>query len=179
MFPDFRKGNVYKLKNMKKDNLVKGAAVLGALALMAGGVVVADAAVNNSVNTRINNANSANWEGRGEYGFENRMMGLTEAEKAVKITEREANRTANQAAMEAKHTAAQAAISAGDYDAWVAAEGTNSLVVSKVTKDNFSKFIEAHNLMEQARTILSDMGIDSGEGRGMGMRMGGGHGLNK
>lgn len=153
---------------MKKDSLLKGAAVFGALALMAGGMLAADAAVNGSVA----NSNS-NWEDRGGRGAGN-MAGLTDEEKAAKIAEREANRTANQAAMEARRTAVEAALSAGDYDAWVAAEGTNSPIVAKVTKDNFAQFVQAHNLMEQARTILSGIGLDNGTGHGMGMGLGGG-----
>ncbi|HZJ41094.1 MAG TPA: hypothetical protein VFD16_02425 [Candidatus Saccharimonadales bacterium] len=145
---------------MKQDNLLKGAAVLGALALMAGGMVAADAAVNN---------------------YTGRMTGLTDAEKTAKIAEREANRTANQAAMEAKHTAVETAISASDYDAWVAAEGTSNPMVTKVTKDNFAQFVEAHNLMEQAHTILTGIGLGDGPGHGfgMGLGMGGGHMLDR
>ncbi len=167
---------------MKKDSLLKGAAVFGALALMAGGMLAADAAVNNSVtSSSSSNANSnSNWEGRGNRGGGN-MAGLTDEEKAAKIAEREANRTANQAAMETRRTAVEAALSAGDYDAWVAAEGSDSPIVTKVTKDNFAQFVQAHNLMEQARTILSGIGLDAsaGHGMGMGMGLGGGHMMNK
>lgn len=163
---------------MKKDNLLKGAAVLGALALMAGGVVAADAAVNNSTNAGSNTSVNAEWGGRGGRGFENSLNGLSAEEKAAKIAEREANREANRAAMETRHAAVEAALSAGDYDAWVSAEGTSSPLVSKVNKDNFSQFVEAHNLMEQARTILSNIGVDAnvghGLGLGLGMGMGGG-----
>jgi hypothetical protein len=87
----------------------------------------------------------------------------------------EANRTANQATMEAKRTAVEAAITAGDYDAWVTAEGANSPLVAKVTKENFPKFVEAHNLMTQAHTILTGIGLEDGTGKGMGMGFGGGH----
>jgi len=173
---------------MKKDKLLKGAAVLGALALMAGGVVVADAAVNGASSNAAETNTSANaaWEGRGASGgrgFENSMNGLTDEEKTAKIAAREANRTANQATMEARRTAVEAAISAGDYDAWVTAEGTNSSLISKVTKDNFAQFVEAHKLMEQARTILEGIGIEAGTGHGgglgLGMGLGGGRMLNK
>lgn len=164
---------------MKKDSLLKGAAVLGALALMAGGVVAADAAVNNSAGSAdATISTNANWGGRGGRGAGN-MAGLTEAEKTAKIAEMEANRTANQAAMEAKRAAVEAALNAGDYDAWVAAEGTSSPIIAKVTKDNFAQFVEAHNLMEQAHTILANIGIDGvaghGVGLGLGMGLGGGH----
>jgi hypothetical protein len=169
---------------MKKDNLLKGAAVLGALALMAGGVVAADAAVNNATDTTATTNTNTTWEGRGGNGgrgFENSLNGLTAEEKAAKIAEMEANRTANQATREAKQTAVEAAITAGDYDAWVTAEGTNSPVVSKVTKDNFPKFVEAHNLMTQAHTILAGIGLEDGAGKGLGMGMGfgGGHMMNQ
>ncbi|QQG52948.1 MAG: hypothetical protein HY931_01800 [Candidatus Falkowbacteria bacterium] len=156
---------------MKKDNLLKGAAVFGALALMAGGMLAADAAVNNSVTSSDNGNANSNWEGRGNRGAGN-MAGLSDEEKAARIAERDANRTANQAAMEARRTAVEAALSAGDYDAWVAAEGANSPIVAKVTKDNFAQFVQAHSLMEQARTILSGIGLDEGAGHGMGMGMG-------
>ncbi|MFA6416826.1 MAG: hypothetical protein WCW61_01390 [Patescibacteria group bacterium] len=167
---------------MKKDSLLKGAAVFGALALMAGGMLAADAAVNSSL-TNSNNSNinsDSDWEGRGNRGAGN-MTGLTDEEKTAKIAEREANRTANQAAMETRRTAVEAALSAGDYDAWVAAEGSNNPIVTKVTKDNFAQFVQAHNLMEQARTILSGIGLDenAGHGMGMGMGLGGGRMMNK
>jgi hypothetical protein len=147
---------------MKKDNLLKGAAVIGAIALMAGGMVAADAAVNNNAVKNLNN-NTAQTQGRG--------LGLGQGKT-------DAERIAFQAERDARHTAAMAAINANDYNAWVKAEGADSPMVAKVTEANFAKFAEAHKLMEQARAIFTDLGLENGGGgRGMGMGMGAGNGL--
>lgn len=161
---------------MKKDNLIKGAAVLGVLTLMAGGVVAADAATNNSA---VKNLNKTENRGRG-LGLNGQMAGLTAEQKTAKLAEMEANRTAHQAQMTEKRTAVDAAIKAGDYNAWVLAVGADSPQAQKITAANFAKFSEAHNLMEQARTIFTDLGLEN-QGRGMGMGMGAGMGqmMNK
>ncbi len=73
----------------------------------------------------------------------------------------------------AQHQAVQAAIEAGDYQAWQTAVG-DAPIGQKITADNFSRFVEAHQLMSQARAIFDELGIDrpmmgghhNGQGRG-------------
>ena len=91
----------------------------------------------------------------------------------------EATREARKAEMETKRTAVEAAIKANDYNAWVTAVGTSSPMVQKITATNFARFVEAHNLQEQARAIMTELGLENGEGRGMGMGMGFHQGLDK
>jgi hypothetical protein len=141
---------------MKKDTLLKGAAVIGAIALMAGGMVAVDAAVNDATVKNLN-TNS---------GVQGQRLGSGK-------NLNEADRAAYQADREARRTAVTAALNANDYAAWVKAEGATSPMATKVTEANFAKFVEAHKLMDQARTIFTDLGLENGEGKGMGM----GHGL--
>ena len=82
---------------------------------------------------------------------------------------------ADKAAFEAKRTAATAAITAGDYDAWVKTLPSDAPILTKINKDNFSQFVQAHNLQDQARVIYQKLGID-GMGMGGGMGFGGRHG---
>lgn len=76
--------------------------------------------------------------------------------------------------MEARREAVDSAIGANDYDAWVKAVGENAPILEKINKDNFSKFVEAHNLMNQARDIMKELGVERGpmmgSGRGMDFR---------
>jgi len=69
-----------------------------------------------------------------------------------------------QAEASARQTKIDSAIAAGDYDAWVAAAGTDCPLAEKITKDNFPKFVEAYNLMKQAREKMAELGIEQGEG---------------
>ena len=36
-------------------------------------------------------------------------------------------------------------------------------MAEKITSDNFSKYVEAYNLQEQARTILFELGLEGGD----------------
>jgi hypothetical protein len=146
---------------MKKDNLIKGAAVLGTLALMAGGVVAADAAINNYNKPNFDHARQG-------------MAGLNEQDRDSLIAERESH----QAEMEVKRTETQAAISAGDYNAWLEAEGDNSPIIDKINQDNFVKFAKAHELMGEARAIFEELGLE-GAGHGKGFGSGEGRGMHR
>jgi hypothetical protein len=64
--------------------------------------------------------------------------------------------------MGAKKEAALAAIKAGDYNAWVQAVGEDCPMLEKINEDNFSRYTEAHNYMEQARAIFEELGIKKG-----------------
>ncbi len=164
---------------MKNNKLIKTAAVVGTLALMAGGVVVADAASSKAASRGL-------LDGSGQgYG---RMANLTEAEKAAWETDKETYR----AEMGAKHIAAQAAVASNDYNAWKLAVGENHPFASKINAENFARFVEAHQNMDEARTIFAELGLEGapgmggmgkgegrGHGRGLGMGMGGGRLLNQ
>jgi hypothetical protein len=92
----------------------------------------------------------------------------------------QADREAHRAEMEVKRTETQAALTAGDYNAWVKAEGENAPILTKINATNFARFAEAHKLQEQARTIMTELGLENGQGGGMGMGkgMGMGRGVN-
>ncbi len=65
--------------------------------------------------------------------------------------------------------AVTAALDAGDYNAWVAAVGADSAIAQKInSEDNFSKYVQAYNLMKQADSIMNDLGLKQGMGPGMG-----------
>lgn len=78
-----------------------------------------------------------------------------------------------------KIDAIKTALEVGNYTAWttaVKATDANSPLLAKITADNFSKYVEANKLREQADTIFKDLGIDGGGfmgGMGIGDR---GHG---
>ena len=75
-------------------------------------------------------------------------------------------------AFDAKRTAVQAAITAGDYDAWIKTLPVDAPILTKINKDNFARFVEAHKLQEQAKAIYTELGIDK-MGMGFGGRQGG------
>ena len=87
---------------------------------------------------------------------------------------------------EERHTLIEKAFSSNDYDAWKKImEETNSgkRVLSVVNKDNFSKFVQAHNLGEQGKTVEANKireelglgnGNKTGQGNGQGLRNGSG-----
>ncbi|RLC36847.1 hypothetical protein DRH27_04600 [Candidatus Falkowbacteria bacterium] len=77
---------------------------------------------------------------------------------------------------EVRHEAVKTALDAGDYDAWIEAIGEDAPVLEKINSGNFNRFIEAHELREQARSIMEELGVQ-GEGLGVrGMKVSGGHG---
>lgn len=129
---------------MNKKYIIPGIAVLGILAISAGVVSSAYAASNNS--------NARNLNNKGQ------RIELTEAQKTE---------------MQAKHDAVKAALVAGDYAAWVKAEtaiNADCPMFKKINESNFSKYVEAFKLREQANTIMKDLGIEQGGGMGMGMK---------
>jgi hypothetical protein len=136
---------------MKQNKLTTSIFILGALALMAGGVVAAEAASDS---------------------FKGKMLGLSEEERAVKIEEVEARRAVNRVDAELNREEVLVAISANNYEGWKAAIGENHPFAEKVTEANFSTFVEAHNLMEEARSKFREIGI---ENQGFGMARG--HGM--
>jgi Spy/CpxP family protein refolding chaperone len=155
---------------MKLNNLTKGVIAFSVLSMLASGVLVASAASDTTTSSTA--AVGKNGHGRGSAKEE---MVKPENMTAEQKAEMETKRTA----LEAKFTAVKAAITASDYSAWVAAEkaiNENSPLLTKITADNFSKYVEANNLRAQAEAIMEDLGI---EGMGLGQGRGGfglGHG---
>ena len=64
---------------------------------------------------------------------------------------------------EAKREEVRAALETGDYNAWVQAVGEDAPVLEKINADNFSRFVEAHELREQAGSIMEELGFERGE----------------
>ena len=158
---------------MKLNNLTKGAIAFSVLSIIASGALVASAATDTSTST-ASTAVTRQGCGRGPAEKRIKPEDMTAAQKA----EMEAKRTE----METKMTAVKNALAASDYNAWVTAEkamNENSPILSKITADNFSKYVQAYNLRVQADAIMKDLGIDNpGMGQGMpGLGHGGfGHG---
>ncbi|HQA64160.1 MAG TPA: hypothetical protein PK085_03605 [bacterium] len=65
----------------------------------------------------------------------------------------------------ADRQAVEEALTKGDYQAWQEA-ASNSPLTEKITEDNFVRFVQAHQLREQARQIEEDLGITDIGGRG-------------
>lgn len=134
------------------NNLTKGAIALSVLTILGGGIMAASAAT-----TTTDQTDKAD-RGRGHGPA--KMAELTDAQKAE---------------MKAKFDAVKTALESGDYNAWVTAQKAvdeNCPLLSKITADNFSKYVEASKLRNQADSIMKDLGIDQ---PGMGGFGPGGH----
>jgi len=156
---------------MKLNKFTKGVVAFSVLSMLASGALVASAATTDSTSTAIGNGYGRQFDKDRGSRFEN----LTDAQKA----EMEANR----AAMETKFEAVKAALVASDYNAWVAAQtavNANCPLLTKITADNFSQYVQAYNLRIQADTIVQGLGIDGpgNGGLGFGMMGGAGHGMH-
>ena len=86
---------------------------------------------------------------------------------------KDANSAAQLTALTAKKIAVEAAIKANDYNAWVTAVGSNAPILQKINATNFSSFVQAYNLEQQANAIKTSLGL-KGEPWGM-LGMGNGH----
>jgi len=126
---------------MKKANIIKGVIFFSVLTLISSSIFIAQAASNGNFSDRL---------GRGQA--------LTSEEKAQRQSEMEARRKE----MESHREAAQVALSNNDYQAWLTAVGDNNPWVEKINENNFSRFVEAHRLMEQANEIMAELGIEKG-----------------
>jgi len=139
---------------MKNKKLISGIVALSAVALLGGGLLAANAATFSSAPTKIGQANG--WFHHRDHGHVN----LT-ADQKVAI---ENKREANQAAMQARQTAVAAAITNNNYNAWVTAVGSGNPLVQKITSANFPQYVQAYNLMQQSRQIMTSLGLDHGFG---------------
>ena len=75
-----------------------------------------------------------------------------------------------------RHTAMETAFEKGDYNAWKNLMQGRGRVTQVVTKDNFSKFAQIHQLTEEGKTAEAQkirqelgLGLQNGKGKGMGM----------
>lgn len=138
---------------MKQKNLIiGGVAAIVALVAIGGVALSAFAAENGTTNNSVRShfGRQMNGQGMGQRG----ERGLL-----------------SQAELDAKKAAIDAAIKAGDYTAWVTAVGSDCPMLGKINEGNFSTFVQAYNLREQARLLMEGLGVTQGEG-GFGM-MGG------
>jgi len=136
--------------NMKKKNIYKGAVALAVVGLIGATFVSADAAANR----RAELARSANLG-----------QNLTEEQRG----EREARREEHKAQRTEKHEAVQEALDNGDYNAWKEAVGENCPMLEKINEGNFSRLVEAHELRQEAKSIMEELGVEKdnfGQGRG-------------
>lgn len=131
---------------MKNNNLM----ITGVASLVA---LVAVAGVAMSTFASESETNDNNYGFRANKPMHRYMSDEDKAEREAKIEERKAE-------MEAKHEAVVAALEAGDYNAWVEAVGEDSPILEKITVDNFSRFVEVHNLRAEAKTIMEELGIE-------------------
>lgn len=85
-----------------------------------------------------------------------------------------------------RHEAMEKAMADKDYEAWKALMNGRGRVTEVINKDNFAKFVEAHNLSEQGKhaeslAIRQELGLGNGKGQGLrngeGPRNGGGRGM--
>lgn len=136
---------------MNKKNLLRVSFALAAVALIGGGVI----AVNAASSTSENNFN------------QKRSGNRLDASQLEAREERQAQR-------EFVQPAVLAALEAGDYNAWQAAVGENNPFQDKITAENFDKFTEAHNLKMEAKSIMTELGIEGSRdcGQQMGAKQG-------
>lgn len=150
---------------MKNNKIIKTASILGALALMVGGVVVADASMGKNANKAI----SGNTMYQNADALRANMQGLSEVERAEMLSEREDRRTQNRAENQSHREAAMEAISENSFEKWQIAVGENHPFADKINADNFSTFVEIHNSTEGMEEKLAELGIErKGNGAGLG-----------
>jgi|GEM_PF-3596503 len=63
----------------------------------------------------------------------------------------------------ANRAAVEQAITNNDYAAWKIAMGDNP-ITEKITADNFSKLVKMYNLMDEAKQIREELGLNAGPG---------------
>lgn len=78
---------------------------------------------------------------------------------------------------EERHEAMEKAFETKNYDAWKKLMQGRGRVTQVITKDNFAKFAEAHELAEEgkldeAKKIRQELGLGTHNGSGQGMGMG-------
>lgn len=86
-----------------------------------------------------------------------RMMGnISEEEREVRLGEMEEGR--GQASE--RREKVKAALEAEDYEAWVNAIEEDNSLVENITEENFPRFVEAHELRQEAGEIMEELGVE-------------------
>lgn len=134
---------------MKKNNLIisTGAALVALVAVS--GIAMSTFAADNNTNNKEQARPERSLE-RGVMGMRGGFMGGNEDTIA--------------------------ALEAGDYNAWKESLPENCPLLEKINETNFSKLVEASNLMKQARDIYDELGFNE-PGEGMGFQKGDGRGM--
>lgn len=97
-------------------------------------------------------------------------------------TEQKAELETKRAAMVNQKEAIEAALTAGDYQAWVSAQQAvdkDCPILTKITPDNFGRYLESWRLRQQAELIDQELGIDRGQANHRGGRFGFGQGRGR
>jgi hypothetical protein len=139
----------------KQDFLIKGAAALVALVAVAGIAGTSFA---------FNGAGDGPPDGVNPPAWGQKMSGMTEEARA----EWRENREERRAEAEQRREAVISALEAGDYDAWLEEVGESHPMAEKINEDNFSRLVEAHEIRQEARSIMEELGIERGFGVGRG-----------
>jgi len=98
-------------------------------------------------------------------------------ENRPKLTEEE--RQAMHENMQEFHNEVQEVLLSGDYNAWydlVSENERGQKVLEVINEDNFDEFVEAHELMDEAKEIMEELGLEGPGGMGknkMGFKQGG------
>jgi hypothetical protein len=141
------------IKIMDKQNfLIKGAAALVALVAVAG-IAGASFAFNGNVSGSPDGVNRPAW---------GQKVNMTEEER----NEWREARQERRAEAEERREAVMSALEAGDYDTWLEAVGEDHPMTENINEDNFSRLVEAHNLRQEARGIMEELGVERGPGAG-------------
>lgn len=154
-----------KNENVSKKNPNRQSLIIASAAALVAIIGISGLAYNSFAADTDDNKTFTVGEGRG-YG-QGRMLNpnLTDEEKA----ELETKRAEMEADRETRRAAMQTAI-AGGYESWKAQVteefGADAPILETITASNFERYKEGHNLMEQGRTIMEELGV---EGKGMGM----------
>lgn len=100
--------------------------------------------------------------------------------QSIKLTaEQKAELETKRAAMVNQKEAIEAALTAGDYQAWVNAQqiiDKDCPILTKITPDNFGRYLESWRLRQQAELIDQELGIDRSKVNNFGNRPGFGQG---
>jgi hypothetical protein len=150
-----------KLKQMPMNKRIVLTGLIMVIVLATGSTALA--ASNNTINQGFKRMNRQSIE-------------LTEEQKAELETKR--------AAMISQQAIIEKALAAGDYNAWFSAQQAVSQdcpMLTKVTKDNFSRYVESWRLRQQAQLIDQELGLNRGQagrrGAGLGAGQARGRGL--
>ena len=63
------------------------------------------------------------------------------------------------AEMQVNREAMETALTNGDYNAWLVLQPVGSPMRDVITQDNFLRLVEAHRLMSEAHSIMSELGL--------------------